>query len=182
MKSIITVILLFVAINSFGQQTEISTQYYYLADKKGSVDSICTVKLFISNTSENHMAIMFSEENIHNHSLEKIIRKKIYRHYGDFSLSIWSENIINNSKYIHFPGMFIKIVNPNEDFEMSIISNCRNETKIKEVLSDYIILCNTNTIDAIHCNLVQSIKAQKADYPYNSITIVWDYLKSYCNK
>ena len=115
--------------------------------------------------------------------MEKLITKKCFRRYGDFSLSSWaSENIINMSKHVLIPDYFVKIIKPAEVFTITVLIRNRDEKLIDSLFRNHILVCTVNQIEKVVNGLLSGLEYNHADYPYSSLTITWDQINGFINK
>ena len=164
-----------------GQDFVIQKEYYYLV-KKQDVDTICTIKYKIENMTDKTKTVLFTEENVNEMSLEQLIRKKMFRRYGDFNIACWAwEQIENMSQYINFPSFFVKLIEPGGSFEITLLLRNENDDAVDSLFRSHLLLCDVDQIDnkEMVYGFVGGLRSHNAEYPYSSITIVWEDLKNW---
>ena len=168
---------------SYGQKMTMQSQSYFIYNESKEIDTVTCLVYIIENKSLSSKIIMFTEDNICDMSMEKLITKKCFRRYGDFSLSSWaSENIINMSKHVLIPDYFVKIIKPAEVFTITVLIRNRDEKLIDSLFRNHILVCTVNQIEKVVNGLLSGLEYNHADYPYSSLTITWDQINGFINK
>lgn len=177
-KTIFLLLLSTLASLSYGQIIAMQSQSYVVHNESGETDTITCLVYKIENKSSSPQVIMFTEDNICEMSMEKLITKKCFRRYGDFSLSSWAwENIINMSKHVLIPDCFVKIVKPAEEFTITVLIKNRDENLIDSMFRNHLLVCTASQIEKVVSGLLRGLEYNHVDYPYSSLTITWDQLK-----
>lgn len=100
---------------------------------------------FIENKSGQNLVVFFIEEENDALPKVKLLRKKLYRRYGDFSFSvmIW-DNIIyeKSSNATVTPDIFVKILRPEEKFELVVPFANNDDEQIASKVSRHLLVCS----------------------------------------
>lgn len=163
-----------------GQDMVFHKEYYHIVKELCDVDSVCVIKYVIENKTDETKVLLFTEDNVNEMPMDMLIRRKFFRRYGEFNLTCWIwENIVNESKYINFPGFFVKLIEPNKCFEIALFIKNEKDEIVDCYFRKHTLLCRVGEIDneKMFSGFVWGLKNHKAEYPYSSITINWEDFK-----
>ena len=179
MKNSILLILLFITLSGYGQDICMEVQNYYILDKEMKPDHFCSLVYKIHNVSTDSIVIMFTEDDVTSIPLKRLIYRKMFRRYGDFTLSqfIW-DNVKNHSDYAFIPDLFIKILPPNTSFNMVVSLFNKNYNLVDSIFRNHILSCSLGEID---CNehfrgFKNAVYRNHLEYSFSSITLLWEHI------
>ena len=167
----------------YSQEINNEVRCYY-AYGETQLDTLCNIEYTIYNKTEKSQVIMITEDSKMEFPMNKIIRRRLLKRYGDLSFAqmAW-DNIENYSDYSLVPEFFVKIVQPNESFK--IILELRNEdvNKVNAVFLEHLLVLDTEEVDNKNMvnGLFTAIKEYHFEYPYPSIGIPWCLIKRFLN-
>lgn len=142
----------------------------------------------VENKTEQNFVIFFIEEENDTLPQVKLLRRKLYRRYGDFSFSVivWDNMYFeksNNTTII--PGMFVKILKPKDKFELVVPFANNEEEQIASKVSRHLLVCSETLLS---CNKIgmpdfeEVIQYYGIDYAYTKATISANTFKSFFSK
>lgn len=182
MKRNVFIILLLISSSIFGQDISLTKQFYYVSNDNLELDTICCLEYCIKNESSTSKVIMFTEDDVNRMSLKRLIKSKFYRRYGDFYMSqlVW-DNVINYSCYVNIPEFFVKTLPAGKSFDITLMLQNENDCVVDSVFRRHVLVCNLEDIDnkEMFCGFKESVDEQHLEYPYKSITLLWNQFKSF---
>lgn len=120
MKLILCLFLFAMPISLKGQAVSKSVESYY-STNDNKTDTVCTVRYSICNNTRQKIVVMFTDDNVTSLPMQKILHRKCYKRYGDFCIAMFvGDNVQNWSKYINVPEFFIKFIEPEQHFDISV--------------------------------------------------------------
>jgi len=167
-----------------GQDIRISEASYCVMEQEHEIRKIQSSCYTIHNNDTSRMVLFFIEDDNTTMSHSDILKRKVFRRYGDFSLSMLEcdPNIIIEDTCYIVPELFVKILNPCESFNI-IVEQKTSQAKsfIKEIPKHLLICKETDFKDSQIglCRFLSSLKEWNFDYPYSYIVIDVDVLHSF---
>ena len=148
MKKYLLIILLLLSSSIYGQDISVETQKYYVSANRWDVDTICSLVYQVRNVSSTPQVLLFTEDDVNSMPLKTLIKKKLKRRYGDFSLAffLWDANIENNSDYVNVPSFFVKFLSPDESFNITLSFQNENDHRVDSLFRKHLLICNLNTM------------------------------------
>lgn len=185
MKCILFLLITLLSHNLINGQAkyEIETQRCVSEAKNGdfTTDSIlCSIQ----NIGKYNSLIFFTEENIDSLAHIKLLRRKLFRRYKDFSLSMieFEPNMtIKNCENV-IPELFVKILAPGEKLEIIIPFSNIEEENIASRISKHLLICSESDLsDNIigMPNYVKNLRKYDFIYPNKRVIISVNKLKSF---
>ena len=178
MKKYIITILTFISISSslYGQNISMWKQKYYVWNDKMDIDTICNLIYKVKNVSSNLLVVMFTEDDIRSLPLNKLIKRKMYQRYGDFSLSqfVW-DNIENHSEAPLVPDCFIKVLALNESIDITLLLQNEDDRFVDSQFRNHILVFNIEDIDNkdMFYGFKDAVNEHHLAYSSSSITMLW---------
>lgn len=178
MKKYIIIILTFISISSSlnGQSISLGKEKYYVWNDKMDIDTICNLIYKVKNVSSNLLVVMFTEDDIRSMPLNKLIMRKMYQRYGDFSFSqfVW-DNIENHSEAPLVPDCFLKILDPNESIDITLLLQNENDSFVDSQFRNHILVFNIEDIDNkdMFYGFKDAVNEHHLAYSSSSIAMLW---------
>ena len=139
--------------------------------EKGEYDETRSCLYSIKNNTPSKLLIFFIEENNDSLTPVQLLRRKLLRRYGDFSLSMleWESNMIIEDSCAIIPELFVKCLLPKETFEIIMLfdSSCGEKTNVD--ITKHLLICDEHMFsDSLigMPNLVRNLSLFRVDYPY----------------
>ena len=180
MKKYLLIILILLPFSLYAQDISLERQKYYLSDNNMEIDTICNLVYQVRNVSSTSQVVMFTEDDVNSMPLKTLIKRKLIRRYGDFSISffLWDGNVENNSKYVHVPEYFIKIMPPNESLNITLTLQNEDDCLVDSLFRNHILICNLEDIegDERFCGFENVMNFHHLLYPYSSVTLLWSHI------
>jgi hypothetical protein len=123
---------------------------------------------------------MITEDSKMELPLNRIIHRRLFRRYGDLSFAqIAWDNIENWSDYSLVPEFFVKIVQPNDSFKITLELRNEDINRVNTLFLEHLLVLNAEDIDNENkvSGLLPAIIKYHFEYPYSSIDISWCRLK-----
>lgn len=149
---------------------------------KSSPDSLLIYT--IKNKAKQNLLIFFIEESNDTLSPVKLLKRKLYRRYGDFSLSMveWEANMsieINDSV---IPKLFVKVLEPEEIFKIVVPFADYQDEQIALKVTQHLLMCSesdfsSNIIEMPH--FIENLQKYDIIYPGTTLVISISTFKSF---
>ena len=128
----------------------------------------------IQNKAKQKLLIFFMEEG--NKSLPRIqlLRRKLLRRYGDFSLSFieWEADMEIEKSYIVSPELFVKVLEPKGIFNIVIPFTSHEEKRIASQVAQHLLLCPEDMLSSDLIPMPHFIEnLQRYDFIYPSAQV-----------
>ena len=125
----------------------------------------------IQNNTSSKLLIFFIEENNASLPSVQLLRRKLLRRYGDFSLSMleWESNMVIEDSCAIIPELFVKCLLPKETFEIIMLFDASGRKKTNVDITKHLLICNERMFsDSLigMPNFVRNLNLFRADYPY----------------
>ena len=177
-----TIVLLFISCTFiYAQEVKHEVRCYY-AYGETQLDTLYSIEYTIQNNSERTQVIMITEDNKRELPMNKIIRRRLLKRYGDLSFAqmAW-DNIENLSDYPVIPEFFIKTIQPGDSFKITIELKNEDVNKVNSLFKDHLLLLNAEDIDNKDMvnGLLSAVKEYHFEYPYSSISIPWYVIEKF---
>ena len=127
--------ILFVHSMLFCQNINPIQARWCIRGEKGEYDETRSCLYSIQNSTSAKLLVFFIEENNDSLPPVQLLRRKLLRRYGDFSLSMleWESNMIIEDSCAIIPELFVKCLLPKETFEIIIPFNSSDRENTKAV-------------------------------------------------
>lgn len=129
----------------------------------------------IQNQTKQNLLIFFIEENNDTLSNVKLLRRKLLRRYGDFSLSMieWEANMsINNSTTV-IPELFVKILAPKEKFKIDVPFTNDKEKLFALKVPLHLLVCSETMLSNNFIEMPHFIEnIQRYNFGYSDTKVV----------
>ena len=187
MKKYLFVILLSLSSSLYGQDISLETQKYYVLANEWESDSVCNLVYTVKNVSSTPQVVLLTEDDVNTMPLKTLIKRKLMRRYGDFNIAffMWDANITKNSSgYVQVPEIFIKILPPDESLSITLSLLGEDDRLVDSLFRSHILICNLEDIegDERFRGFKWAINTYHLEYPYSSITLLWDQFTHWLNK
>ena len=122
MKKYLFIIFLSLSSSLYGQDISLETQKYYVLANEMEPDSVCNLVYTVKNVSSTPQVVLLTEDDVNTMPLKTLIKRKLMRRYGDFSIAffLWDGNVENHSAHVLVPEYFIKILSPDESLNITL--------------------------------------------------------------
>ena len=171
-KSTILFVLFNLFCNSIFSQNIKSYPTNYRIMNNESNDLVHTERYTICNNHSERLLILFSEDVVCNSNHINMLKRKLLRRYGDFSLSmlIWDNVLIKDTIPI-VPEFFVKSLAKGETFDVIIKGKDTDDFSLNE-FEKHILICRETdflTSQIGMPNFVATLKELHMLYPYSYI-------------
>lgn len=139
----------------------------------------------VENKTEHNLVIFFIEEENDTLPQVKLLRKKLYRRYGDFSFSVMIWDNINYEKSNNAtvtPDIFIKILRPEEKFELVVPFANNDEEQIASKVYRHLLVCSEMLFscdEIVMPNFIEVIQYYGIAYDNSKVVIPADAFRSF---
>lgn len=175
------IVILVLPIVGYCQKIEKECQNYYLtSDRHLPAVLKCCNKYTIANDKNATCVLMFSSYDITQITEEKALARSCYGLYHDFSLFLLAcENTMVVESFTPiFPYYFIKILEPNEYFEMIINSKVDEVDDVNGYMNKHLLFCTSDLVSKIvGPDFIPGVKNRRLGYPSNFISLEWNDIK-----
>lgn len=166
---------------SFEDSVKISVWRDY--DETASCGSFCHI---IENKSEQNLVVFLIEEENDTLPQVKLLRRKLYRRYADFAffVIVW-DNIVFEKSNTVTPDLFVKILKPEEKFELVVPFTNNDEEQIASEVSRHLLVCSETLFYSDEIGMpdfVKMVKYYGVDYVDTQVVISPDTFKSFYSK
>jgi len=177
-----TIVLLFISCTFiYGQEISHEVRCYY-AYGETQLDTLYNIEYTIQNKTDKTLVIMITEDNKMEFPMNKIIRRRLLKRYGDLSFAqmAW-DNIEYRSDYSFVPDFFIKIVQHNDSFKMTLVLRNEDVNRVNTLFLEHLLVLDAKEVDNENMvnGLLAAIKYHHVEYAYTSINIPWSLIKNY---
>ena len=181
MKKYLLIILILLPFSLYAQDISLERQKYYLLANETEVDSICNLVYQVRNVSSISQVVMFTEDDVNSMPLKTLIKRKLMRRYGDFNIAffMWDANITKDSSgYVQVPEIFIKILSPDESFNITLTLQNEDDRLVDSLFRNHILICNLEDIegDERFRGFENVMNFHHLLYPYSSVTLLWSHI------
>lgn len=116
----------------------------------------------------------------------KLLRRKLYRRYADFAffVIVW-DNIVFEKSNTVTPDLFVKILKPEEKFELVVPFANNDEEQIASEVSRHLLVCSETLFYSDEIGMpdfVKMVKYYGVDYVDTQVVISPDAFKSFYSK
>jgi len=126
MKNVLILIIIIVFYNSssFSQEVKITETRYNCLGDDGVHHPFHTYCYSIYNNDSSRIALFFVEDDNTTIPHMKLLERKLYRPYGDFSLSMFElDHCYVKDPTYYLPEFFVKILYPDESFSIYVYAD-----------------------------------------------------------
>ena len=180
MKKYLFVILLSLSSSLFGQDISVETQKYYVLANEWESDSVCNLVYTVKNVSSTPQVVLLTEDDVNIMPLKALIKRKLIRRYGDFSIAffLWDGNVENLSAHVLVPEYFIKILPPDESFNITLTLQNEDDHMVDSLFQSHVLICNLEDIESqeMFQGFTDAMNYHHLVYPYSSITLSWNQI------
>ena len=167
-----------------GQDIKMSEARYCVMEQKNEIRKIQSSCYTIQNNDTSRMVLFFVEENNTTKSHLDLLKRKVFRRYGDFSLSMleWEPNMMMEDTCFIVPELFVKILNPCESFNIIVGQKTTHTKTFVNEIPKHLLICKETDFEDSQIGLyrfLSSLKEWNFDYPYSYIVIDADVLYSF---
>ena len=177
-----TIALLLISCTSIYSQEIKSEVRCYYAYGAVQLDTLYNIEYTICNKSEKTLVIMITEDSKMEFPMNKIIRRRLLKRYGDLSFAqIAWDNIEHYSDYPLIPHFFIKTVQPFGSFKITLGLKNENANRINTLFLEHLLILDAEDVDNKDMvkGLLSAIKEYHFEYPYSSVCIPWPVISDF---
>lgn len=157
---------------TFCQTISKSEAIYCISEQCDKMGDIHTCRYTILNNNTSRIIIFFTEDENTSCPFLQLLKRKLCRHYKDFSLSmlVWEANM-SIEGYTLVPELFVKTLNQGESFDIIIeLDSLQSESAVD--LQKHLLICTEDDLSKIHFpKFVYHLNAYKFEYSYPYILI-----------
>ncbi len=163
--------ILFVHSMLFCQNINPIQARWCIRGEKGEYDETRSCLYSIQNSTSAKLLVFFIEENNDSLPPVQLLRRKLLRRYGDFSLSMleWESNMIIEDSCAIIPELFVKCLLPKETFEIIIPFNSSDRENTNVDITKHLLVCDEHMFSDPLIgmpNFVKNLSLFRVDYPY----------------
>ena len=141
----------------------------------------------IKNNTPSKLLIFFIEENNDSLTPVQLLRRKLLRRYGDFSLSMleWESNMVIEDSCAIIPGLFVKCLLPKETFEIIMLFNASDREKTNVDITKHLLICEERVFsDSLigMPNFVKNLSLYRVGYLYPYVVMNSSIFQAFINK
>jgi hypothetical protein len=136
----------------------------------------------IKNKTEQNQLIFFIEEDKETLPWVKLLKRKLFHRYDDFSFSMieWEANMTIENNNIVTPGLFVKILAPKRKFTITVPFFNREDEDVASKVTQHLLVCpesafSSNLIEMPH--FMENLQSYDFAYPGNNVVIYANTLK-----
>lgn len=164
-------------------QYQIKTQKCVRGLYEGN-SAVSSYQYSIRNKTRQNLLIFFVEEEKDTIPCVKLLKRKLLRRYGDFSLSWieWEDMVIEKSDNVR-PELFVKVLAPKEKFKIIIPFADYEEEQLASKIAQHLLVCPESMFSDNQIGMpyfVENLQRYKFAYPGKSIVFSAGTLKSSC--
>lgn len=158
-------------ISIFSQDIKSYNTNYRFMNSKDNGYLVQTERYTICNNDSVRLLILFSEEIVDGNHIN-VLKRKLLRRYGDFSLSmlLWDNVLIKDTIPI-VPAFFVKSLAKGETFDVIIKFKDTDKFSLNE-FEKHILICRETdflTSQISMPNFIDTLKALHMEYSYSYI-------------
>lgn len=141
----------------------------------------------VENKSEQNLVIFFIEEENDTLPQVKLLRKKLYRRYGDFYFFMieWEANMCIEKSSTVTPELFIKVLRPEDKFELVVPYSDNDEEQTASKVSRHLLVCSETLFSSDEIGMphfIENLLLYDIVYDNTKIVISADAFKSFFSK
>ena len=186
MKKYLFVILLSLSSSLYGQDISLETQKYYVLANEWETDSICNLVYTVKNVSSTPQVVLLTEDDVNTMPLKTLIKRKLMRRYGDFSIAffLWDGNVENHSAHVLVPEYFIKILSPDESLNITLSLQNEDDCVADSLFRSHVLICNLEDMESedMFYGFKNAMDYHHLLYPYSSLTLSWGLFTHWLEK
>ena len=155
--------------------------------EKGDYGETHSCLYSIQNNTSAKLLIFFIEENNDSLPPVQLLRRKLLRRYGDFSLSMleWEPNMVIEDSCAIIPELFVKCLLPKETFEIIMLFNSSDREKTNVDITKHLLICDEHMFaDSLigMPNFVKNLSLFRVDYPYPYVAMNSSIFQAFIHK
>lgn len=169
-------VICFYFIPVFSQDIKSTKAQYCIQEKNGTLRNIHTCYYTIQNNDTSCIFLFFIEEENTSASPIDLLKRKLLRRYGDFSLSMleWEANMYLDDMCYTVPELFVKRIEHGDSFDIITYSSNEQEEMITKGLLKHILICKETDFSNLRIglsNFVNCLQEYRFEYPYSYIIL-----------
>ena len=179
--------ILFVHSMLFCQNINSIQARWCIRGEKGEYDETHSCLYYIQNNTSAKLLVFFIEENNDSLPPVQLLRRKLLRRYGDFSLSMleWESNMIIEDSCAIIPELFVKCLLPKETFEIIMLFNSSDREKTNVDITKHLLICEERVFsDSLigMPNFVKNLSLYRVGYLYPYVVMNSSIFQAFINK
>jgi hypothetical protein len=144
----------------------------------------------ISNNDFERLFVFFTEEETDSLSQIQLLRRKLLRKYGDFSISmfVWDNVLIEDNTFPIVPDFFVKSLEKGESFDIFMVYDEENKLLLSN-FKKHILICRETDVMSPQIsmpNFARAIKDLRIEYPHPYIILnandMYEFINRYKRK
>lgn len=141
----------------------------------------------VENKSEQNMVVFFIEDENDTLPQVKLLRRKLYRRYGDFYFFMieWEANMHIEKSPTVTPDLFVKILKPEEKFELVVPFTDDKEEQIAAEVSRHLLVCSEALFSCDEIGMphyLENLQLYDIAYDSSKVVISADAFKSFLSE
>ena len=141
----------------------------------------------VENKSEQNLVIFFIEEENDTLPQVKLLRRKLYRRYGDFYFFMieWEANMCIEKSPTVTPDLFVKVLRPEDKFELVVPYSDKDEEQTASKVSRHLLACSKTLFSSDEIGMphfIENLLLYDIVYDNTKIVISADAFKSFFSK
>jgi hypothetical protein len=186
MKKYLFIIFLSLSSSLYGQDISLETQKYYVLANEMEPDSVCNLVYTVKNVSSTPQVVLLTEDDVNTMPLKTLIKRKLMRRYGDFSIAffLWDGNVENHSAHVLVPEYFIKILSPDESLNITLSLQNEDDCVADSLFRSHILICNLEDMESedMFYGFKNAMDYHHLLFPYSSLTLSWGLFTHWLDK
>ena len=141
----------------------------------------------VENKSEQNMVVFFIEDENDTLPQVKLLRRKLYRRYGDFYFFMieWEANMHIEKSPTVTPDLFVKILKSGEKFELFVPFTDEKEEQIASEVSRHLLVCSEALFSCDEIGMphyLENLQLYDIAYDSSKVVISADAFKSFLSE
>lgn len=166
----------------WGQTITKSKAKYHILERNETVTCEFSYRYSIENDDSSCIIILFTEDNNNIEPLQNLLKRKMLRKYGDFSLSMlaWEGNMHIEDNCTIVPELFVKVLEYGESFDIYVSSP---DSISSQLIANHLLICKEEELDKIGLfDFIYYLGEYKFDYPFPYLVINAKLIESFISK
>ena len=160
---------------------------FMVADSSNHEEIRTQVRCRITNTTDGPLVLLLTEDDINSVDKEIAIKRKMFRNYGDFRLSMlaWEPNLLIEEHLSLVPQLFVKVLTKDDQFDLFLESKDIDAEMLKTTITNHLIIADEKVLSADKVGLshfVEGVFEHNYNFPYDFIMIDFNYFQDFISK
>ena len=165
----------------WGQTITKSKAKYLIMERNETVTYEFSYRYSIKNDDSLCVIILFTEDDNNIEPLQNLLKRKMLRKYGDFSLAMLAwENMYIEYNYTIVPELFVKVLEYGESFDIYVSSP---DSISSQLITNHLLICKEEELNKIGLfDFIYYLGEYKFDYPFPYLVINAKVIESFISK